>query len=174
MGEEESQQAVKVEIQPSKKDFEDPILQALKSSIKSDVDNSELTDMVNQVVKQVNIIETFAVTFKDDPGAVDECKKIIRVYFKKLEPVCLEMFIEIFQSCYDSKSLASLDSTRKESKYFKTSKGNKAAMRMNYRIGVEKNRPQHKANEFTMVIGLKFEYHTVDEKHQILEGDMFD
>ena len=64
--------------------------------------------------------------------------------------------------------MKNLDAVRNEALTYETKSGNNAGMRMNYKIGVSKNKSWMSPNEFVMVIGLKFEVWGLDPKLNLM------
>lgn len=164
-----------VYIQPTKEELQDAELSLLKAQVKNEVKATTLPSIDNATNRQVSFEDTFSITMNDNSGAVTETKNLIGTYFEALDPKIIEKFQNIFQACYDSRNLKTLDAVRIETMSYQTKAGNNAGMRMNYKIGVSKNKHWLKQNEFVMIIGMKFEVWALDTKVKLLtKAELYD
>ena len=151
-----------VYVKPNNEEFKDAELDALKQEIMDAMVAKEFFEMQHKISCQYKFDDTFALTMMDDANSLQECIDLIGAYFKDLDPKLVTKFQGIFEACYKSKNMKNLDAVRNESLTYQTKSGNNAGMRMNYKIGVSKNKDWMKPNEFVMVIGLKFEVWGLD------------
>ena len=157
-----------VYVKPNKEEFKDAELDALKQEIMVSMTKKEFFPMAHQISCQYKFDDTFALTMLDDANSLSECIDLIGAYFKDLDPKLITKFQGIFEACYKSKNMKNLDAVRNEALTYETKSGNNAGMRMNYKIGVSKNKAWIEKNGFVMVIGLKFEVWGLDKSLNLM------